>query len=495
MVFNRRLRWAARILTWGGLAWAWTLAPISPGQTQPDVSEGFSARKRQLDQAISSPANRVSPKARPGTASSTSALDAEPMIQSVTPGSGLPPSIRPASPRPVAGGLIPIPPGPRSTTSQVSRGASHHDPERYWWNYFRTHDESSGQLKETVTLLSNAGKFRDVEAVLTAYLQVRNKNAEPWMYEALALAVKMNRGPDNELVRRYLNYAADMALTRTHDPNHLVSVADQMMLSGYYDRVGALLDQAIEKVPHRAEPLMMSVNLALWTKDPKRMGDAVERLLGLGWPGNDEMVRSEARQQVEALAKTLREENRDAEAQALLARLPQAEERDLYIRLSWSGEAVLDLSVTEPRGATAGFTTPRTSGGGTILKNSFHLRSSEEIYACPRAFDGAYTVQVKTIANNSTKPVTEATLEIITHEGGAAEQKQTKTIGLASPSPVVVRLTGGRRTASLTVPPLITVDWAAWSRALKQIQQQQRAANPAPTTPKPTGAALKNAPR
>src|SRR5262249_30090507 len=161
----------------------------------------------------------------------------------------------------------------------------------------RTHDESSSQLKETVTLLSNAGKFRDVEAVLTGYLQVRNKNAEPWMYEALALAVKMNRGADNELARRYLNYAADIALTRTHDPNHLVSVADQMMLSGYYDRVGALLDQAIEKVPHRAEPLMMSVNLALQTKDPKRMGDAVERLLGLGWPGNDEIVRSEARQQ------------------------------------------------------------------------------------------------------------------------------------------------------------------------------------------------------
>ena len=30
---------------------------------------------------------------------------------------------------------------------------------------------------------------------------------------------------------------------------------------------------------------MMSINLAQKTKDPKRMGDAVERLLSLGWPG------------------------------------------------------------------------------------------------------------------------------------------------------------------------------------------------------------------
>ena len=69
-----------------------------------------------------------------------------------------------------------------------------------------------------------------------------------------------------------------------------------------------MLDLAAEKVPHRSEPLIMSINLARATKDPKRMGDAVQRLLELGWPGDDDRIRLEARQQVESLAKTLREE-------------------------------------------------------------------------------------------------------------------------------------------------------------------------------------------
>ena len=68
---------------------------------------------------------------------------------------------------------------------------------------------------------------------------------------------------------------------------------------------------------------MMSINLAQATKDPKRMADAVEQLLSLGWPGNDEAIRRDARQQVEKLAKTLREERRGDEADALLARLPR----------------------------------------------------------------------------------------------------------------------------------------------------------------------------
>ena len=52
----------------------------------------------------------------------------------------------------------------------------------------------------------------------------------------------------------------------------------------------------------------MSINLAQKTKDPKRMADSIDRLLSLGWPGNDEYFRREARKQAEQLAGTLRED-------------------------------------------------------------------------------------------------------------------------------------------------------------------------------------------
>ena len=195
-------------------------------------------------------------------------------------------------------------------------------------------------------------------------------------------------------------------------------MADLLFLHKAYERVGPLLDLAAEKVPHRSEPLIMSINLARATKDPKRMGDAVSRLLELGWPGDDDRIRLEARQQAESLAKTLREEGRDDEAEALLARLPEAEARDLFLRLTWVGDADLDLVVEEPLGATARYQTPRTVFGGSILKNGYGSHP-EEVYVCPRAFDGDYTIRVETIATDPDKPVTQATLEIITPRGDA----------------------------------------------------------------------------
>jgi hypothetical protein len=317
-------------------------------------------------------------------------------------------------------------------------------------NYYRTHEEKTTDLREKVALLNVNRKFRDVQAVLVGYLTYHPKQSEPWMYEALALAIKMNGGGEAD-VRKALGYAADLAV-RSRNPNNLVSVADQMLLMGDIRRVGALLDQATELVPHRAEPLMMSIILAQKTKDPKRMGESVERLLSLGWPGLDEAVRRDARKQVEALAKSLTEEGRAAEADALLARLPEAEARDLFVRLSWLGEADLDLVVGEPLGATAKVSTPRTVFGGAIVKNGFGAHP-EEVYTCPRGFDGEYTIRVETIANDEKKPALKATLEIITHEGTPQEHKETKTIAVPAggkPSaPVKVTLTGGRRKRAL----------------------------------------------
>ena len=134
------------------------------------------------------------------------------------------------------------------------------------------------------------------------------KLAEPWMYELLATSIEINQGSAAD-VKKSLNFAADLA-QRTHNPNHLVSVADQLFMRGYFERVGPLLDEAMPQVPHRSEPMVMSINLAQKTKDPIRMADAIDRLLSLGWPGQDEYFRIEAANQVDALAKSLREEER-----------------------------------------------------------------------------------------------------------------------------------------------------------------------------------------
>ena len=207
---------------------------------------------------------------------------------------------------------------------------------------------------------------------------------------------------------------------------------------------------------------MMSINLATKTKDPKRMGDAAEAMLGLGWPNPgtgqanvDETIRGEVRKQVEKLAKVLREDDRSPEADALLARLPAAMARDVYVRLSWEGVDDIDLLVDEPLACVTcprSSRAPRTIFGGAIVTNGFGTHP-EEVYVCPRAFSGTYTAHVEPIYQTPDSPAKVAQVEIVTHEGTPQEKHEVRTIDLAKPAPVTFKLEGGRRKDVLPMTP------------------------------------------
>jgi hypothetical protein len=300
-------------------------------------------------------------------------------------------------------------------------------------------------------LLRREEKHDEIEACIRAYLTYRLKHAESWMYEMLAVSVERRKGPAAE-VKTLLGYAAFMAL-QSKNPNHLLSVADMLHRRGIYDKIGPaketsageMIDMVIKLVPHRAEPLLMSMLVATGTKDPVRMAAAADKALAIGWPGSDEPMRRNVRTQVEALAKTLREDGREKEADDLLAKLPASMARDLYIRLSWEGVDDIDLLVDEPLGATAQlFKTPRTIFGGAIVTNGFG-KHPEEIYVCPRAFSGTYKIRVDKIFQPEANPAKVAHLEIITHEGTPEEKRENRTIDLASPVTIEVKLEHGRR--------------------------------------------------
>jgi hypothetical protein len=320
------------------------------------------------------------------------------------------------------------------------------DPYKFYRDYYRSDDKERTdpeKLRRTVRDLNRVGKPREVHAALIGFLENHSKLAEPWMYEALASAIELNQGSAAD-VKKSLNYAADLAQA-THNPNHLVSAADQLLLRGYLERVGPLLDEAMPMIPHRYEPMSMSILLAQKTSDPRRLAEGVDSLLSLGWPGQDEYFRVESANQVETLAKTLEEAGRTPEANELRAKLTASQARDLFVRLTWDGDADFDLLVDEPLGATASYQNPRTVFGGAMLKNGYGTHP-EEVYVCPRGFPGDYTVRVSTIYANPDKPVTRLTLETIAHEGTLQEKKQSHDLNPDKPGkPVVVHLDTGRR--------------------------------------------------
>ncbi len=330
-----------------------------------------------------------------------------------------------------------------------------------------------------------AKSYGHAEAALKGYLRYHGKQAEPWMYVWLVKSIEARKGSDAE-VKTAIGFAALLA-KRTRNPTDLIRVADMMVIRNFYGTVGdpkfetnigELVDMAAEKVPTNAYPPMMSVNLAGKSKDPKRMADAAERLLSLGWAGIDDQMRKDVAEQVDLLVKALKEDGRTEEADALTARLAGSQARDVYVKLTWVGEADIDLAVDEPLGATARFQNPRTVFGGAIIKNGFG-RHPEEVYVCPRGFDGDYTIHVETIFNDPDKPVAEAKLVIITHEGTQADERRREVaVNLAKPTPVVVKLTGGRRKEVL--PFMAPPEAPALTKKEKEKAKPKTAKEPAP---------------
>jgi hypothetical protein len=136
-------------------------------------------------------------------------------------------------------------------------------------------------------------------------------------------------------------------------------------------------------------------------------------------------------------------------------------------------------------GATASYWTPRTVFGGSVVKNGYGSHP-EEVYVCPRAFDGDYTLRVVVIYTDPNKPVTRLTLQVITHEGTAQEQKKKYDLVPDKPDkPIVVRMAGGRRK---TVLPYVDADAAFLKAAARpgkrpkpEAGQKASTTNPAPS--------------
>lgn len=271
------------------------------------------------------------------------------------------------------------------------------------------------------------------------------------MYEWLVKTIESRKGAPTE-VKAAIGYAALLA-KRDKNFRDLVRVADMIVIRGfdgpigdpgYQTNAGELIDQAADLVPSNFVPPVMSVNLALKTKDANRMARAADRLFSLGWPGIDDQIRRDLSAQVMKLVKTLNEEGRVQDAKALEASVATSQQRDVYAVLTWQGESDLDLVVVEPVGATADYGNPRTVFGGALIKNGYGDHP-EEIYVCPRGFDGPYKFEVKPIYIDESKPIDQATLEIIIHEGAASEKRVKQTIDLHALKAVTVDLKQGRR--------------------------------------------------
>jgi tetratricopeptide (TPR) repeat protein len=303
-------------------------------------------------------------------------------------------------------------------------------------------------VRETVRQRMSAKQYDEVIVMLHAAL--RQGHPQPWMYQALGLAMMANNAPQQEVERAMMS-VLDFA---GHDAAQLAYVAQYLARIGMNERALSLLRQATELEPTRPEHWINAFALAQLSGDPQQVRWTTVGVLSQAWPADQKHVRDEAISHAQAAVSQLRRQNRASEADQLEADIRHALSRDLVIRVTWTGNADVDISVVEPTGEICSLRTPRTMAGGVLLGDSFaRLERSaaegfSEVYECPQGFSGQYQLLVRRIWGKVTAD--KVTVEVISHHNSPQQKSVAAQVELAEGVNVIkFDLAEGRRTEPL----------------------------------------------
>lgn len=274
-------------------------------------------------------------------------------------------------------------------------------------------------------------------------------DSRPWMYDVLALTMRIAGRPQSEIERVLLSR---IDFTAADVPSMLYSAA-------YLTRFGAeeqalkLYRQVSELAPARPEPYVLGLKLARRLKDYEALRWAVTGILTTAWTEDHERLHRRAENAALEAQQQLRQAGRDREADRLQQAVRRALQRDLVLRLTWSGGGDLDLLVEEPTGTTCSVATPQTRGGGVLVHDGYgpDQENCYENYVCPLGGSGIYKVRIRHVWGRIVGK--RARLTVIRYKGTEKESRRTFPIPLGGEDRLVrLTLAEGRRRRLAAVP-------------------------------------------
>ncbi|REJ92381.1 MAG: hypothetical protein DWQ34_13080 [Planctomycetota bacterium] len=315
-----------------------------------------------------------------------------------------------------------------------------------WPAYFRENRPTPTAVQAQMIKLHSAGEHEHVISALQS--AVINGQSQPWMYEVLALSMEL-AGRPAEQIERVVHSLSDFG----------GADFQSMMYSAAYlarlDRRAAALrlyQQAAKIAPEQPEPYILGLPHARHLRDADGVEWAACGILRYGWTRDYAALQRDAENAALEAEQGLRRSGHAERADSLAAAVAQARQRDLLIRLEWSGRGDLDLSVEEPVGTICSFENRDTAGGGVLTHDGYGPQAENcyDEYVCAYGAKGAYRIRIKhawgTIVGDR------ARLTVTRHVGTDREESLQKTIVLDRPEQVVqVNLPDGRRTKLKTV--------------------------------------------
>src|SRR6185437_16068571 len=188
--------------------------------------------------------------------------------------------------------------------------------------------QQPASVRETVRLLTAAGKYEHVIALVNGAL--RNGQGQPWMFEALGLAMQANGSLPAD-VERALMSLIDFKPT----VSDMAYLAEYMSRSGFEKRALQLYRQISRLDPNRPDAYAYGLTLATQLEDFNAIRWATLGILSQAWPKDQLEIWNRAERVALATLADLKAKKRLDEAKAYEAELRKALERDCVIIVRW----------------------------------------------------------------------------------------------------------------------------------------------------------------
>ncbi len=277
---------------------------------------------------------------------------------------------------------------------------------------------------------------------------LRNGQPQSWMYESLGIAMELDGRSKSEIERAVMS-AADFSTSA----DELMYIAQYLSRLGLDRRAMLFYQQVVKIEPLRSEAYALGLRAAERCDDIAGIRWATVGILSQAWPTNMAEIESTASRVAKATLERLASEGREAERDAFLKDLQEAVVRDCVVRVSWTGNADIDVSVEEPSGTICSATEPRTAGGGVSLGDSYAVEGkssdgSSEVYVCPKGFAGTYRVRIHRVWGEVAAG--KVTVDVYTHLRSGDMQHERQQLEISDKDAMVVfDLNHGRRTEPL----------------------------------------------
>ena len=312
------------------------------------------------------------------------------------------------------------------------------------------------RLRVSAAELGRSDRFDRAADLISA--AIISGHCEPWMYEALAVAMEA-AGRPREDVDRVLLSSADSATT----PSDLLLLANYLARSGSTKQAIRICKQVTILDRSNREAFALAMVLAASGEDVGTLLWACPGVLRHQWPASQQEVVTRATRLSKVTIEKLGKEGQAETALAFQAAIDTAIIRDIDLQITWGGDADIDLIVEEPTGTVCSLSSPRSSSGGTLLGDTAAATVSakqpgaggdptnalqRERYVAAEAFPGTYRVLIRRAFGKVAADT--ITAELTLYKGTDREQKLRRQLPLGADEVLLsIDLPEGRRRESL----------------------------------------------